>query len=154
MTEKYWRAIHFIGVALLSVGLCRPAAWAADATPPAAPHRLFHITLHTPAEIEGMLTRAEQLSKTRRPDATHPAIALVLHGPEIEFFARRNYSKYRRLVDLAAKLDAAGVVEVKMCQTEMRARELPPNEVPGFIELVPYGPDEEQRLLRKGYVYL
>jgi len=154
MTEKYRRAIHLIGVALLSVGLCRPAAWAADAAPPATPHRLFHITLHTPAEIEGMLTRAEQLAKTRRPDGTHAGIALVLHGPEVEFFARRNYSKYRRIVDLAARLDAAGVIEVKMCQTEMRARRIGARDVPDFIELVPYGPDEEQRLLRNGYVYL
>lgn len=154
MTKKYRAATRFISVALLSMGLFVPAVPAADDTPSAVPRQLFHITLHTSAEIESMLTRAEQLAKTRRADGTPHAIALVLHGPEVEFFARRNYAKYQRLVDLAARLDATGVVEVKMCQTEMRAREVGPNEVPGFIELVPYGPDEEQRLLRKGYVYL
>jgi intracellular sulfur oxidation DsrE/DsrF family protein len=27
-------------------------------------------------------------------------------------------------------------------------------DIPAFIELVPYGPDEEMRLRRNGYVYL
>jgi hypothetical protein len=36
----------------------------------------------------------------------------------------------------------------------MRARGIREQDVPGFIELVPYGPDEEERLRRRGYVYL
>lgn len=85
---------------------------------------------------------------------THYLFQVVLHGPEVEFFARRNYAKYRHPVDRAAKLDADGVIEVKMCQTEMRSRGIRAEDVPAFIELVPYGPDEEKRLLRRGYVYL
>jgi intracellular sulfur oxidation DsrE/DsrF family protein len=57
-------------------------------------------------------------------------------------------------VDRAARLDADGVVEIKICRTEMRSRGIHGDDVPGFIEFVPYGPDEEERLLRRGYVYL
>ncbi len=123
------------------------------AAPENTAHYLFQITLHTPAEIEKLLARAEQLAATQRPSDRRAGIALVLHGPEVELFARRNYAKYRQLVDRAAKLDADGVIEVKMCRTEMRSRGIREQDVPRFIELVPYGPDEEERLRRRGYVY-
>jgi len=155
MTKKHRVTVNFITAALLGVSLLAPvASRASDAAPEAAPRQLFHVTLHTPAEIEGMLARAEQLAKTRPAKDPRAGIALVLHGPEVELFARRNYSRYRHIVDLAARLDAAGVIEVKMCRSEMRARHIGERDVPDFIEVVPYGPDEEQRLLRNGYVYL
>lgn len=142
----------FLALALIGAGAsAEPPATAAPA--PGARY-LFQVTLHTPAEIEKLLARAEQLAKTMRPADRRAGIALVLHGPEVELFARRNYARYRALVDHAAKLDADGVIEVKMCQTEMRSRGIREQDVPGFIELVPYGPDEEERLKRRGYVYL
>jgi hypothetical protein len=115
---------------------------------------LFNITLHTPEEIAGLLARAEQLAQTTRTDDAHTGIALVLHGPEIEMFAKQNYPRFRQTVDQAARLDAAHVIEVKMCLTEMRRLGLRKEDIPDFIELVPYGPDEEERLRRNGYVYL
>ena len=124
-----------------------------DSAAPDARH-LFRVTLHTPMEIEGLLARAEQLARTTRSTDRHDGIALVLHGPEVEIFARKNYAKYRHIVDRAARLSAEGVIEVKMCQTEMRSRAIRDEDVPKFIEFVPYGPDEEERLQRRGYVYL
>lgn len=115
---------------------------------------LFNVTLHTPEEIAAMLARAEQLAQTRHTDDARTGIALVLHGPEIEMFAKRNYPRFRQTVDQAERLDAAHVIEVKMCLTEMRRLGLRKQDIPGFIELVPYGPDEEERLRRNGYVYL
>ncbi len=141
---------------LLFAALLTGAGAFADTSAPPVPEAryLFQVTLHTPAEIEKLLARAEQLAATQRPSDRRTGIALVLHGPEVELFARRNYAKYRQLVDRAARLDADGVIEVKMCQTEMRSRGIREQDVPGFIELVPYGPDEEERLKRRGYVYL
>jgi hypothetical protein len=115
---------------------------------------LFSVTLHTPEEIAGLLTRAEELAKTRHPDSRDSGIALVLHGPEIEIFAKRNYARFRETVDRAARLDAGRIVEMKICRTEMKRLGIGEEEIPGFIELVPYGPDEEKRLRRNGYVYL
>ena len=147
-------------VALVMIaGSIATAAEKAPATPPngsTAPgaRHLFRITLHTPAEIEGLLARAEQLARNIHPVDPRAGIALVLHGPEVELFARKNYAKYRHIVDRAARLDAEGVIEVKMCRTEMRSRAIRDEDVPKFIEFVPYGPDEEERLQRRGYVYL
>jgi intracellular sulfur oxidation DsrE/DsrF family protein len=115
---------------------------------------LFNVTLHTPEEIAGLLTRAEQLAQSMHTDNPRTGIALVLHGPEIEMFAKKNYPRFRNTVDQAERLDAAHVIEVKMCLTEMRRLGLQKEDIPAFIELVPYGPDEEERLRRNGYVYL
>ena len=115
---------------------------------------LFNITLHTPEEIAGLLARAEQLAQTMHADNPRTGIALVLHGPEVEIFAKQNYPQFRKIVDQAARLDAEHVIEVKMCLTVMRRLGLRKEDIPGFIELVPYGPDEEERLRRSGYVYL
>lgn len=115
---------------------------------------LFNVTLHTPAEIAGMLARAEQLTKIMRADKPGTGIALVLHGPEIEIFTKKNYRKFQKLVDQAAQLHAEHVIEVKMCLTEMQRRGVRKEDIPAFIELVPYGPDEEERLRHGGYVYL
>ncbi|MBI3571304.1 MAG: hypothetical protein HY082_09395 [Gammaproteobacteria bacterium] len=47
-----------------------------------------------------------------------------------------------------------GSQRVKMCRTEMKILGIKEEDIPAFIELVPYGPDEEKRLLRNGYIYL
>lgn len=114
---------------------------------------LFSVTLHTPEEITGLLARAEELAKSRRANSKDTGIALVLHGPEIEIFTKRNYPRFRETVDRAARLDGAGVIELKMCRTEMQRLGIGEDDIPAFIELVPYGPDEEMRLRRNGYVY-
>ena len=115
---------------------------------------IFSVTLHSEKEIEGLLTRAEKLSNEVKVDDKHAGIALVLHGPEIELFAKQNYKKHRQLVDKAAKLDANQVIDIKICSTKMRELDLDKDDIPAFIEIVPYGPDEEQRLRREGYVDL
>jgi uncharacterized protein len=114
---------------------------------------LFFVSLHTPEEISGLLTRAEELSKKARTDSLGTGIALVLHGPEIEIFARKNYPKFRATVDQAARLDAEHIIDVKICRTEMKLRGIKEEDLPAFIEVVPYGPEEVARLRRQGYVY-
>lgn len=115
---------------------------------------LFNIVLHNSEEIAAMLVRAEQLATSTPENNSRVGIALVLHGPEIDIFAKSNYGKFKNIVDLAARLDAAKIIDVKMCVTEMQLRNIKKEDVPPFIDLVPFGPDEEERLRRSGYVYL
>lgn len=129
--------------------------------PDEAPQRLeivpqgnyvIDVVLHSYEEIEELLDKAEASVIQPRPAGAKPSIALVLHGPEVDLFSIKNYPKYRSLVDRAARLDAYNVIEVKMCQTSMRVRGVRNEDVPGFIELVPFGPDEIKRLQQHGYV--
>ncbi len=112
------------------------------------------ISLHTEAELETLLDRVEQLLERPRKSGEAPLVSLVLHGPEVEFFALKNYPQYRGVVDHAAKLAALGAVDISICQTQMRSRGIGEDEVPGFLRQVPYGPGEVQRLLDSGYVYM
>lgn len=116
---------------------------------------VFDVSLHTVDEIRALLKRSEELSHTIPVGDDVPSIALVLHGNEINYFANKNREQYRDIVDLAMKLDQNNIIEIKMCRTMMRFLELGEEDVPDFIELVPYGPDEVKRLQREGYrIYL
>ncbi|WP_297528663.1 DsrE family protein [Thiohalobacter sp.] len=135
-----------------------PLSAADEGLPPGAPQpeagRVYDISLHDPGELMLLLRRLEQLSEGPQASGTQPSVALVLHGPELAYFARDHYDHYRELVDLAARLDAFHVIEVKACRTRMKALGLKPEDMPAFIELVPYGPDEVERLRREGYLVM
>jgi hypothetical protein len=77
----------------------------------------------------------------------------VLHGPEVEFFSSSNYDRYKDIVDQAARLDALDIVDVKICQTMMEVQGIERDDIPSFVEQVPLGPAEVDRLVREGYVY-
>ena len=116
--------------------------------------RAYDIVLHTPEQIRELLQHTEKVTSAPRSGSDQASIAMVLHGPEIDIFSIENYAKYKDIVDLAAKLDAYNIIEVKMCQTMMRKRGLKNNNVPSFIELVPYAPKELEKLRQTGYIVL
>lgn len=129
-----------------------------DARPPvpnAGPPRkaVLDISVHTIDELRIVLDRAEQLAERPEPQAEEASVVLVLHGPEVEFFSRRNYGKYKEIVDQAERLDAFDVVDVKICQTMLGVKGVAREDIPAFVDQVPFGPDEVDRLVRQGYVY-
>lgn len=111
---------------------------------------LAQIRAHTVDEVEQVLVRAEQL--TLAGLAGGAPIVLVLHGDEALAFTRSRYLSYRPVVDLAARLDALGIVDVRVCETWMQGAEVEDRDVLPFVERVAYGPAEEVRLQREGYV--
>jgi intracellular sulfur oxidation DsrE/DsrF family protein len=124
----------------------------ADAPDVERQREVYDVSLHDPQALQLLLGRLEQLAHQPHPRTQPADIALVLHGPELKFFSIDNYMYYRDLVDLAAKLDAFQVVEVKACNTKLRALGLQPQDLPAFIEIVPYGPGEVERLVDDGYL--
>ena len=114
---------------------------------------VLDITVHTIDELRVLFDRAEQLALAPQPPGGEASVVLVLHGPEVEFFSISNYDKYKDIVDQAARLDAFDVVDVKICQTMMEIRGIPRDDIPAFIEQVPLGTVEVERLVREGYVY-
>jgi len=119
---------------------------------PEAPIRrptVMDISLHDEAALEQLLRR---LDAWQREGKLHQGpVAVVLHGPEIAWFTRRAYPEHRALIDLAGRLDAAGVIEVKACRTRMRMMGVREDELPAFVETVPFGPGEVLRLENSGY---
>ena len=118
------------------------------------PNRVADISVHTVDELERVFARVEQLLDRPRSEGEAALVSLVLHGPEVEFFALGNYEKYKAVVDHAAKLAALGGVDIAVCKTQMNNLGIGADEMPSFLRQVPFGPDEVERLIDSGFVYM
>jgi intracellular sulfur oxidation DsrE/DsrF family protein len=132
-----------------------PAPPAATAAGDNVARYYFDVVGHDAAEFQALLKRAEMIFE-ETPPAERPRlrVVLVLHGPDIEFFDLRNRARYPGLIERAARLDAAGVFDFKVCTVSAERRALAADQLPDFVELVPYAPDEIARLEQAGFVRL
>jgi intracellular sulfur oxidation DsrE/DsrF family protein len=131
-------------------------SFAALAQDGVAPSRyLAEIELHTEAELLSVLERSDLLFSDGDLTQADPyPVRLVLHGPEARLFLKENYLAHKSTVDLAARLSALGVIDVKVCETWMGGNRVRVEQLPPFVGTVRYGPAEERRLMRdEGYVY-
>lgn len=113
------------------------------------------ITLHTTAELHTVLQRADQLLAEGVALQSDPAtVTFILHGPEVISLLRKNYLQNKATVDLAARLSALGVVEIKACKTWMGGHSVAEEDLQPFVGTVTYGPGEVLRLVEEeDYLY-
>ena len=109
---------------------------------------VFSVTVTSAQQLDGVLDRAEDLRELFDP-AEHSRIAIVLHGDELHLFQEQNYSTNQSVVERARLLDQDNIIDIKACQTMMRTLEIEQNELPSFIEQVPFAPAEIERLQRE-----
>jgi intracellular sulfur oxidation DsrE/DsrF family protein len=108
----------------------------------------------SPEEVASALKRAESLYLAGSFPTDANPIAIVLHGPEVEIFFKDKYDEYKNIVDLAARLSAFGVVDVRVCETQSGIMGRERSSIHSFIGTVPFGPTEVNRLLnQQNYVY-
>ncbi len=115
---------------------------------------LFDVSDHSLEELEALLGRADEITQMSSDDYDKLDIVMILHGPDIDWFTQQNYEQNKQLVDLAEKLDAYDIIDMKVCETAMSSLGVEREEIPPFIESVPYSPDEMKRLLKEGYINL
>ncbi len=104
----------------------------------------------SPRSLDELDHLTRSLTSDLGASETHTPIVVVLHGREATAFVRKNYEQNKALVDRTALLDAHGVIEVKMCATWMRINGIEESDILPFIETVPYGPAEIERLREAG----
>ena len=80
-------------------------------------------------------------------------VVVVTHGPELRAFAKENYDKYYGLMDQMAELADQGV-EFRMCNNALLAAGYEPEDMHGFITVVPAGFAEIVMLQSEGYTYV
>jgi intracellular sulfur oxidation DsrE/DsrF family protein len=112
-----------------------------------------NVALHTLAELRQLLEQAEKIANDDTEYHTEEPISVVLHGEEIKAFVRSNYRMNKSLVDLAARLDAFKIIDVKVCKGWMGENGIMESQLPPFIEPVPFGAGERDRLEKAGYAY-
>ena len=122
---------------------------------PAQKKFLAQIELSTFDELNRLLKRSEQLfNKGDLKPGRDTPVAFVLHGPEARLLLQNHYFDNQQLVDLAAKLSAFQVVDIRVCETWMGNQKIDQSQLPPFIGTVPFGPAETRRLLeQEAYVY-
>lgn len=110
--------------------------------------------VHTAKELHFALQRAEQyLSEKTVPGEAAKPVAFVLHGAEAGVFLKENYKSNRAVADLAARLSALNLVDIKVCRVWMGGQSIKEDELLPFIDTVDYWRDEVKRLEQKeGYV--
>ena len=112
------------------------------------PGYVFSVKVSSAQQLDVILDRADSLRELFNPDQ-HSRIAIVLHGEELRLFQKNNYSENHSVVDKARLLDRDQIIDIKACQTMMRNLGIQQSELPTFIEQVPLGPAEIDRLTRK-----
>ena len=111
------------------------------------------INEHSADEMLALLQRAEKIASGQDVYRTREPVMLVLSGDEIELFKRDNYRDNKALVDLAARLDAFNIIDVKVCRHWTGQRGIELTDLPPFIEGVSSADQESKRLESAGYAY-
>ena len=104
---------------------------------PASISRYAEIAPKSEEAVVDLLNRVSEYAKTG--DRFDDPIVIMLHGAEARVFAQGNYNMYRSVVDLARELDDQGVIDVQICEVWMSVNGVSFEEIPDFIDPVPYG---------------
>lgn len=116
---------------------------------------VYDVTTGDIGAMESVLDRASHLSKITGADPFEQSIVIVLHGSSIKFFAIENYKKYEAMLKRAQSLVVGEVLSIKMCKLAAEGQGYKPEDIHGFVELVPMGDAEIIRLqYEEGYAYM
>ena len=115
---------------------------------------VYDVSVKSVAQLENVLDRASYLSALNDADPFDSKIVIVLHGDEIGFFAIRNYAKYRDLMARAQSLTVGGIIDMRMCTVAARRRGFEPQDIHGFVTMVPMADAEIIDLQKPGFAYM
>ena len=107
---------------------------------------VYDVTTGKLDTMDHVLDRASYLSTITGADPFDQSIVLVIHGSAIKFFAIENTGKFRQLLERAESLVSGEVLKLKMCKLAAEAQGFEPEDIHGFVELVPMGDAEIIRL--------
>jgi len=116
---------------------------------------VFDTTSGSTAGLTSVLDRASLISILNGADPLDNKIVIVLHGGAIPFFAIRNYAKNKDLMHRAQSLSVGDVVEYRMCRAAARLQGFNPEDIHGFVKMVPMADAEIVRLQQEeGFAYM
>ena len=116
---------------------------------------VYDVTTGKPELMDHVLDRASYLSKITGADPFDSSIILVLHGSEIDFFAIKNYQKYKELMQRTQSLVESEVLQIRMCRIAAQGHGYEPGDIHGFVNMVPMGDAEIIRLQNEeGHAYM
>ncbi len=106
-------------------------------------------------KLTSVLDRASYISVLNGADPFDNRIVIVLHGDAIPFFAARNYARHKELMLRAQSLSVGDVIEFRMCMIAARMQGFRPEDIHGFVKMVPMADAEIVRLQQEeGFAYM
>lgn len=116
---------------------------------------VYDVSVSTADELSNVIDRVSYLNNIYNADPFEASIVVVLHGDEIPMFAIKNFDRSEDVMRRAQSLTIAGPVEFRMCVVAARAHGLEPDEIHGFVNMIPMADAEIIRLQQEeGYVYM
>ena len=103
---------------------------------------VYDVTTGDADELMHVLDRVSYLSKITGADPFEQSIVIVLHGSSVKFFAIENYSQYKNMQTRAQSLTVGGLIQIKMCKLAAEGQGFEPQDIHGFVEMVPMGDAE------------
>ncbi len=107
---------------------------------------VYDVSVDSVKKLNSVLDRASYLSKITGADPFDSSIVLVLHGSEINFFAIKNFEKYKELMQRAQSLVEGEVLKIRMCRIAAQGHGYETEDIQGFVEMIPMGDAEIIRL--------
>ena len=108
------------------------------------------IELQNSQQLTVLLQRANQiLLDGPASQGGIPNVSFVLHGPVIKDLLKQNYAGNLQMVNLAARLSALQVVEIKVCRTWMGLNNVEEVDLQPFVVPVNLAGSEVERLREK-----
>lgn len=148
-----WPAIVIMGMLTFSAAAANDvAAPYGTATVKTRPipvlNTVFDVSYDDPQKLDLLY---DFVRNTRQ--VTRGKVVIVTHGPELRAFAKENYTKFQAIVDKMAALANEGV-KFYMCRNAMKMAGYRPEDMHGFITVVPSGFAEIAYLEYQGYQYI
>jgi intracellular sulfur oxidation DsrE/DsrF family protein len=118
---------------------------------------VFDVNFQDPAGVGLVLNNIAALMRAATqygPKSMNPvSIVVVSHGPELVVWDKRNYRKFKAIVDRAASMAEQGV-KFEVCRNAAAALHLKPADLDGFITVIPAGPYALAYWQNKGYAVI
>jgi intracellular sulfur oxidation DsrE/DsrF family protein len=116
---------------------------------------VYDVAVSSEQAFARVLDRASFLNNLYHADPFATSIVLVLHGDEIPFFAIDNHARYEELMTRARSLTVGGTISIRMCRVAAQGHGLAPEDIHGFVDVVPMADAEIVRLQQEeGYAYM
>jgi intracellular sulfur oxidation DsrE/DsrF family protein len=115
---------------------------------------VYDVAVDSVKSLDRVLDRVSYLNLINGADPFENKIVVVLHGNEIPFFAIKNHAKYKALMQRAQSLSLDGIIEFRMCRVAARGHGLQPEDIHGFVTVVPMADAEIIELQRQGFAYM
>jgi len=105
-------------------------------------------------EFSNVLDRISFLNSRLGNDPLSTSIVVVLHGDEIEYFARDKELDYEAVVERTQSLITGETIDFRVCRVSAKRRGYQSVDLQSFVEVVPMADAEIVQLQFNGYAYM